>query len=372
VRRKPEITAADGVSTGLDDFTPFFGTSAAAPHAAAIAALVLSGNPDFTTADLRPAFAATVLDLRPAGFDNRTGYGVLRADRLLTYTGATPQPLVRAGTATVTPKTGDGDAFLEPGESATVALPATNVGDGTATGVNVTVSTGDSQAALTPHAQSYGLIDAGATATRNFTLALAPGYPLGKPVSLAVRIGFAGILSPTRATQVLRTGEPATTATTFAYSGAPVAIPDDSDLGATVTIPVTGVGYASRLTFSVDGTACSTTEGSTTVGIDHTFVHDLTGTLTAPDGTTATLFADSGSSGNNMCKVVFDDAAADPFSSAASGDAPFTGNWRPDSPLEDLLASPVDGAWRFKVLDGAPADTGNIRAVSLHIAGFVH
>ena len=45
VRLKPDITAADGVNTSVDDFAPFFGTSAAAPHAAAIAGLVLSGNP---------------------------------------------------------------------------------------------------------------------------------------------------------------------------------------------------------------------------------------------------------------------------------------------------------------------------------------
>jgi Ca2+-binding RTX toxin-like protein len=48
IRQKPEITAPDGVSTTVDDrftsrfdFSPFFGTSAAAPHAAAVAALVL-------------------------------------------------------------------------------------------------------------------------------------------------------------------------------------------------------------------------------------------------------------------------------------------------------------------------------------------
>ncbi|MCW2647794.1 MAG: putative subtilase-family protease, partial [Pseudonocardiales bacterium] len=58
VRQKPDVTAADGVSTSVDGFAPFFGTSAAAPHAAAIAALVLSGNPGATTADIREAFNA--------------------------------------------------------------------------------------------------------------------------------------------------------------------------------------------------------------------------------------------------------------------------------------------------------------------------
>ena len=56
VRLKPDFTAADGVTTSLEDFTPFFGTSAAAPHAAAIAGLVLSGNPGITAAEVRDAF----------------------------------------------------------------------------------------------------------------------------------------------------------------------------------------------------------------------------------------------------------------------------------------------------------------------------
>jgi subtilisin-like proprotein convertase family protein len=372
VRRKPDITAADGVHTGVPaPFSPFFGTSAAAPHAAAIAALVLSGNPGFTTADLRPAFDATALDLRPAGFDDRTGAGVLRADRVLAFTGATPQPLVKAGTAAVTPLTGDGDAFLEPGETADVALPATNVGDARATGVNVTLSTDDPQATITPRSRSYGGIAPGETRSRNYTLTLARDYPAGKPVALAVRVTFVGVLSPTSATQLVRTGEPTATATTFAYTGPPVAIPDNDDAGVSVTIPVSGIGYASNVTFSIDGTTCTTTEGATTVGIDHTFVGDLTGTLRAPGGATATLFDGSGGGGNNMCQVVFDDAAADPFDSVTSALAPFTGTWRPDSPLAAVLAAPADGTWTFSVADGANLDVGSIRAVSLHIRGFV-
>ena len=140
VRQKPEITAADGVVTTAPGFARFFGTSAAAPHAAAIAGLVLSGNPTATETDLREAFEDTALDLVPAGVDNRTGHGIIRADRVLEYTGATPQPLVRAQQPQLGAITGDGDAYLEPGETATLALPVTNVGDGTATGISVTAT----------------------------------------------------------------------------------------------------------------------------------------------------------------------------------------------------------------------------------------
>ena len=93
-RAKPDFTAADGVSTSVDGFEEFFGTSAAAPSAAGIAALVRSGNPTATIADVREAFTATALDLTPAGPDNRSGRGILRADSVLAYTGATPQPRV--------------------------------------------------------------------------------------------------------------------------------------------------------------------------------------------------------------------------------------------------------------------------------------
>ena len=367
VRQKPDITAADGVSTSLEDFTPFFGTSAAAPHAAAIAALVLSGNPGATSSDVREAFDATALDLAPAGVDARTGHGLLRADAVLDYTGATPQPLVNAQAPTVTVTDGDGDAYLEAGETASLALPVSNDGDGTATGVSVRASSDD--APVTPRTQSYGDLTAGSTRTRTYSVTLPDDYPLGKPLALNVRVSFAGAYSPTTATFSLPTGQPASSPTAFAYAGPPVAIPDDDEAGASVEIPVDMEGYASKLTFSIDGSSCNTTAGSETVGIDHTFAGDLIGTLTSPSGATATLFTHEGGGGNNFCQVVFDDAAADPFTSADT--APFTGTWRPEDPLAGLMGAPVAGAWRFTAADTAAVDTGSIRAVSLHITGYV-
>lgn len=371
VRQKPDFTGADGVDTSVRGFRPFFGTSAAAPHLAAIAALVLSGNPGTTSADLRAAFGATALDLAPAGIDSRTGLGIVRADLALEETGATPQPLVRASDPTVTPVTGDGDAFLEPGEAAELALPANNEGDGTAGGVSITVRPDDLRADVSPRSRPYGDMRAGDTAIRTFRLALAADYPLGRQVALSVKTSFAGTLSPTYTTARIPTGQPATAPTTFTYAGPPVVIPDESTIGASVTIPVEGVGYGSTVTFSIDGALCTTNPGATTVGLDHTFVGDLVGTLIAPDDSEVTLFARDGGPGNNICQAVFDDSSPTPFDQVPSGRAPFTGNWRPEDPLASLLAAPVDGDWRFSVEDAARFDTGSIRAVSLHITGFV-
>ncbi|MEV0895321.1 S8 family serine peptidase [Actinoplanes sp. NPDC049802] len=370
VRAKPQITAADGVATSLADFNPFFGTSAAAPHAAAIAALALSGNPGMTGDDIRAALTETALDLTPAGYDHRTGSGVIRADLLLRNTGATPQPLVRAGTPTITPATGDGDAYLEPGEKATVTVPAVNSGDGTATGVSVVLTSPDPGVTVAPRSRSYGTVAAGATKTRDYTVTVPAGHPLGRPLTLQARVTFAGELSPTTRTVPVQVGQPSATARDFAYSGAVVPIPDNDPTGATATVDVSGVGYASALTVSIDGSECTTAAGATTVGVDHTYVGDLIGTLTAPDGRSATLFSRTGGSGDNLCQVVFDDAAATPFASALSADAPFTGRWRPDTALSALRLSPVDGTWTLNVADRVGRDTGSIRAFSLHIAGF--
>ncbi|HMJ78516.1 MAG TPA: S8 family serine peptidase, partial [Iamia sp.] len=52
VRNGIDLTAADGTTTTTPDFIPFFGTSAAAPNATAIATLALSVAPDLTPDEL--------------------------------------------------------------------------------------------------------------------------------------------------------------------------------------------------------------------------------------------------------------------------------------------------------------------------------
>ena len=78
VRNKPDIAAADGVMTATPGFNPFFGTSAAAPHAAGIAALVAQLS-NLTPSGMAQVFAATALDIEAAGMDRDSGYGILDA-----------------------------------------------------------------------------------------------------------------------------------------------------------------------------------------------------------------------------------------------------------------------------------------------------
>ncbi|MEN8693081.1 MAG: S8 family serine peptidase [Desulfobacterales bacterium] len=80
VRQKPDIAAADGVMTATPGFNPFYGTSAAAPHAAAIAALLLeASNYAATSAQIRDAITSTALDIEANGVDRDSGYGIFDA-----------------------------------------------------------------------------------------------------------------------------------------------------------------------------------------------------------------------------------------------------------------------------------------------------
>jgi hypothetical protein len=98
VRNKPEITAPDGTNTtffGSFDVEPdgvpnFFGTSAAAPHAAAVAALLLEKQPALIPNEVYDALEQTALDMDDpstlgfdGGFDFVTGWGLIQADRAL-------------------------------------------------------------------------------------------------------------------------------------------------------------------------------------------------------------------------------------------------------------------------------------------------
>ncbi|MCG8432585.1 MAG: S8 family serine peptidase [Gammaproteobacteria bacterium] len=81
-RRKPDLTAVDGTSvTGVNFFTPFFGTSASAPHAAAVAALMLDANKRLTPRQLEKIMKLTARDRGDRGFDFTWGRGLVDAFR---------------------------------------------------------------------------------------------------------------------------------------------------------------------------------------------------------------------------------------------------------------------------------------------------
>ena len=99
IRLKPEIVDPDGTNTTF--FCPrspsipsscdvdgtglpnFFGTSAAAPHAAAVAALMLEAMPTTTPHTIYVILELTAIDMGPPRFDFDNGFGLIQADRAL-------------------------------------------------------------------------------------------------------------------------------------------------------------------------------------------------------------------------------------------------------------------------------------------------
>jgi subtilisin family serine protease len=80
-RKKPDIVSIDGVNvTGTGGFpSSFFGTSAAAPHVAGIAAQLMSVSNFVKAEDARAALIAGAKDMEQSGFDNLSGYGLANA-----------------------------------------------------------------------------------------------------------------------------------------------------------------------------------------------------------------------------------------------------------------------------------------------------
>ena len=113
-RTKPEIAAPDGVAG--TSYSRFFGTSAAAPHVAGAAALMLSAYPDASPAEIRGYLLERALDLGAAGMDNE--YGAGRLDLGPVPMGESGELVTPTDTPTATPT-----PTLPPTEAPATAVP---------------------------------------------------------------------------------------------------------------------------------------------------------------------------------------------------------------------------------------------------------
>jgi Subtilase family/RTX calcium-binding nonapeptide repeat (4 copies) len=102
-RPQPRFTAPDDVNTTFfgslesagakadgDQFPNFAGTSAAAPHAAGVAALMKQLNPNASPDEIYQALSNSAIDMGKPGFDNITGAGLIQADKAV---GAIAKPV---------------------------------------------------------------------------------------------------------------------------------------------------------------------------------------------------------------------------------------------------------------------------------------
>lgn len=380
VRQKPDLTAADGVSTDVNNFRPFFGTSASAPHAAAIAGLLRSALPALTPAQVRGALTGSAIDVLAPGWDRDTGFGIVMAFQALQAAGAPPQAVLALGTVTPTEVTPGGDTAIDPGEDWRLSIALNDVGGAGASMISATLSTSTPGVGLTNAVSPYPDIAAGGGSAANTLPFLFTPYavPCGQPIQFTLTVTFAGGPGPAVLHFTLPTGHsgPPVTAS---YGGPVVPIPDGGNppgslnefpgTPAVAPLAVAGVpGRIEQLAFRLDGTVCTTAAGATTVGVDHTFVNDLTFDLKSPQGTTRRLITRVDFGGHNFCQVVLDDSTPNPsIQTVASAQAPFTGTWQPNVPLAAFAGEDPNGTWNLIAVDHFGQDTGNLRAFSLVI-----
>jgi len=104
------------------------------------------------------------------------------------------------------------------------------------------------------------------------------------------------------------------------------------------------------------------------VELDISFVwdEDLDVYLLAPDGTRVELFTDVGGFGANFAQTVLDDAAA---VSISDGEAPFTGRYRPEGHLSDLIGMERQGIWKLEITNDGEWFTGTLNAWAVVLDG---
>jgi subtilisin-like proprotein convertase family protein len=123
----------------------------------------------------------------------------------------------------------------------------------------------------------------------------------------------------------------------------PVPIPDNNATGASMSLSVPGQQDGAR----------RQREGEHHPHLRRRLHHPAH----SPVGAPIMLSNRRGGSGDNYTNTVFDDEATTPVS---AGTAPFTGSFRPESPLSVLDGMNAAGTWTLKVVDQANVDVGTI------------
>jgi hypothetical protein len=197
--QKPDITAADGTSvSGAGGFPSlFYGTSAAAPHAAAIAALLKSANPALTQAQIKTALQSTAIDIEAPGTDRDSGAGIVMPFAALQSLGAPVigKAFLDLSTVSKTETCCNGDSFIDPGESGSLTVTLNNLGLLDATAATATLITSTAGVTIVNGSSAYPNIAASSGSAVNatpFSFSLGSGLAPDPEVAFTLTINYAG------------------------------------------------------------------------------------------------------------------------------------------------------------------------------------
>jgi hypothetical protein len=214
LRQKPDITAADGASvTGVGGFpSPFFGTSAAAPHAAAIAGLIKSANPAFTPAQIRAFLTSTAIDIEAPGVDRDSGVGIIDVFAALQASGAPGTAFLEFGSITASENPGDGNGIIDAGEGASLLIQLKNTGVANATAINATLTSPTPGVIITmPNTSPYPDLPAlggSGTNAAPFRFTVASNVQCPATLDFTLTVNYSGGVSPQVLTFSIPSGPP--------------------------------------------------------------------------------------------------------------------------------------------------------------------
>jgi hypothetical protein len=325
VRAKPDVTAADGVSTTFASSTglnPFFGTSAAAPHAGAIAALLKSADPTLTTAQIRTLLTTNAVDVEASGYDNISGYGILQAYQTMSALSPTPFSNVTLDSTFVTDgTTSNHNGYIDPKESGNIIVKIKNASLKTATNVKGTLTTQTSGVTITQGTATFGSIAGNGASAKNtstpYTFKLDSTVTCGTTIKFFLKVTFGGGKSTFR---------------TFEFT-VNVGAQPYTNIATTLGSPLAGSGYtvstgtqAGRLSRGTTASACGSQLANpgilASAGFDPRLydAYKFTNTSPVSQCVTAIMSADSGL---NMYTAAYNDSG-----------------FVPDSPSTHFLAEP--------------------------------
>lgn len=149
--------------------------------------------------------------------------------------------------------------------------------------------------------------------------------------------------------------------TPFSYTTIAVSCQQEGSTGLPASISTVGTPtVTSSISFFED---LPLTDIKVSLEIDHTYLEDLTVTLTSPEGTVVTLFAKVCDSSDDL-NATFDDNGA----ALVCGSNPTVqGVVAPISSLSSFHGESIQGDWILTISDDTPDDGGALRAFSLDV-----
>jgi uncharacterized repeat protein (TIGR01451 family) len=380
VRNKPDLTAADGVSVDVPGLSPFFGTSASAPHAAAIAALVRQAAPSYRPSSIRSLLTGSALDLYGTGWDRDSGAGIVMATSALQTAMAAPIPGIALASVTPSEVHGNGNALVDAGEDWSLAIALRNGGGATATSLVATLASSTPGVVVTSGPVAYPNVPVATTVAtpldRPFRFSVFD-VPCGEPIHFTLTLTLAESAQPLVFAFDVPTALVLGAAQTFSYTGPGVAIPDGigpnlPGAPAIIGLPVSGVaGNVGDVKLRIDGVNGCMPNVADNAGIDHPFVGDLVVELAAPDNASVPVISRPGGAnliGPNFCDSTLTDRAPRYLAAASDASAPFTGDWQPFQPLSRLRGKPANGTWQLRASDWFAGDSGHVNRFSLVVS----